>query len=121
MPRKNVTFDTVREIGLAMPDVDEGTAYRSPALRVRGKLFACLATHKSAEPNSLVVCIDFDQRDELIGEDPRTYYLKPHYVNYPCVLVRLQEVHRDALRDLLLMAWRFVSEKNKRRRQRRDY
>lgn len=72
-------------------------------------MFACLAIHRSAEPNSLVVCIDFDQRDELIAGDPQTYYLTDHYVSYPCVLVRLARIRQDALRHLLLMGWRFIS------------
>jgi hypothetical protein len=38
-----------------------------------------------------------------------TYYLKDHYVNYPCVLVRLSRVRADALRDLIAGAHRFVS------------
>jgi hypothetical protein len=108
--RKLIDFHTVRELGRALPDVEEGTTYGSPALKVHGKMFACMAIHKSAEPGSLAVRIDFNQRDELIAEDPNTYYLTDHYVSYPCVLVRLKRVHRDALRDLLQMAWRFVSQ-----------
>jgi hypothetical protein len=115
MPRKKVSFDTVREIGLTLPGVEEGTTYGSPALKVRGKMFACMAIHKSAEPGSLAIRINFDQRDELMAADPNTYYLTDHYVNYPCVLVRLTRVRSDALRDLLLMAWRFVSSSGKRR------
>ena len=122
MPRKKTGFDVVRKMGFALPEVEEGTASGSPALNVRGKMFACLAIHRSAEPNTLAVCIDFDQRDELIAGEPKTYYLTDHYVNYPCVLVRLTRIHQDALRDLLLMGWRFVSatkrpEVRKRRRK----
>jgi hypothetical protein len=115
MPRNKISFDTVREMGLALPDVEEGTVYGSPALKVRGKMFACLAVHRSAEPGSLAVRIDFDQRDDLIAADPATYYLTDHYVDYPVVLVRLTRVHHDALRDLLLAAWRFMSTSGKRR------
>jgi hypothetical protein len=78
-------------------------------------MFACLAVHRSAEPDSLAIRIDFNQRDELIAANPDTYYLTDHYVNYPVVLVRLSRVHPDALRDLLLMGWRFVSTSGKRR------
>jgi hypothetical protein len=109
MAMKRISFNTVREIGLALPDVEEGTAYGSPALKVHGRMFACLAVHRSAEPDSLVIRISFDQRDELIAAEPKTYYLTDHYVNYPAVLVRLRLVRPDALRDLLLMAWRFES------------
>ncbi len=115
MPRKKISFDTVREIGLTLPDVEEGTAYGSPALKVRGKMFTCLAVHRSAEPGSLAIRLDFSERDELIAANPDTYYLTDHYVNYPVVLVRLSHVHRDALRDLLLMGWRFESARVKRR------
>ena len=96
-------------MGLALPHVEVGTAYGSPALKVRGKMFACLAIHRSAEPNTLAVRIDFEPRDELIAAEPQTYYLTDHYVNYPCVLVRLSRVHADGVRDLLAGACRFVS------------
>jgi hypothetical protein len=109
MPRKLTGFDAVREMALSLPGVEEGTAYGSPALKVNGKMFACLPVHKSAEPDTLVVRLDFDQRDELIAEEPAIYYLADHYVDYPCVLVRLSRIRKDALRDLLLMGWRFMS------------
>jgi hypothetical protein len=80
--------------------------YRAPALKVHGKFLACMASHSSAEPDTLVVQIDFDQRDALIADDPRTYYLKPHYQDYPSVLVRLNVIEPEALRDLLTSAWR---------------
>src|SRR5438045_3143804 len=79
MPNKSINFDTVRKIGLALPGVEESTMYGSPALKIRGKLLACIAINKAAEPNTLVVCVDFDRRAELLETDPRTYYLKDHY------------------------------------------
>jgi hypothetical protein len=109
MRRNRIDFDAVRTIGLRLPHVEDGTMYGSPALKIQGKLLACLAIHKSAEPDSLAVRIDFEQRDELISADPDTYYLTDHYVDYPVVLVRLSRIHPDALRDLLGAAWRFVS------------
>ena len=115
MAAKKNAFAAVREIGRALPDVEEGTTYGTPALKVNGKMFVCLANHKSAEPGTLVARIGFPQRDEMIATEPDTYYLKDHYVNYPVVLVRLSRVHADALRDLVLMARRFTSATNKRR------
>ena len=117
MPRKRTGFDTVREMALALPAVEEGTAYGSPAFKVDGRMFACLAVHRSAEPNTLVVRTDFDQRDDLIKEQPKTYYLTDHYVDYPCVLVRLAHIREDSLRDLLLMGWQFVSKTKQRKRR----
>ena len=114
-----VTFDTVRALGLGLPGAEEGRTYGTPALKVRGKMFACIASHKSAEPNTLVVRIDFDRRDEMIAADPDVYYLKDHYVNYPVVLVRLNRVHPDALRELLLIGWRNVLKTAKLRARKR--
>ena len=111
MTRTKVTFDTVRKLGLALPDVEESTMYGSPALKLRGRLVACLPTHKSAEPDSLVVRSGFDERAALLAEEPDTYYLRDHYVNYPVVLVRLSRIKPDELRDLLDMAWHFVTSK----------
>jgi hypothetical protein len=85
MRKQKVTFDAVRAIGLRLPDVEEGTMYGSPALKVRGNLLACLAVHKSAEPDTLAVRIDFGERDDLVDADPKTYYLTEHYVDYPVV------------------------------------
>jgi len=108
-------FDVVRTIGLELPGVEESTMYGAPALKVRGKLLACMASHKSAEPGSLVVRIGFDDREALIADDPRVYYVKPHYEGYASVLVRLRLVERDALQDLLRSAWRFVTASTPRR------
>jgi hypothetical protein len=115
MSRQRATFDIVRKIGLELPDVEESTTWGSPALKVRGKLLACVAIHKSAEPGSLVVRIDFDQRAALLADAPGTYYVTDHYVNYPAVLVRLSQIPIDQLRDLLRSAWRFVMAKQSRK------
>src|SRR3984893_16741359 len=106
---RSSSFKTVESIGRTLPDVEVTTAWGQPALKVRGKMFACIASHKSAEPNSLVVMMDFAERDALVEDDPDTYHLKEPLLNCPCVLVRLARVGADALRDLVAGAHRFVS------------
>ena len=115
MPRSTITFDTVRKIGLALPDVEESTAYGAPALKVRGKLLACVPTHRSAEPDSLAVRVGFDDRAELLAAAPDVYYVTDHYLNCNAVLVRLSRVTPDVLRDLLGMAHKFVTANAARR------
>ena len=112
MPRRTA-FIAVESIGRTLPDVEITTAWGKPALKVRGRMFVCLASHKSAEPDTLVVMMDFADRDALIADDPDTYYLKEHYVGYPCVLVRLARVHHDALRGLVIGAHRYVRGKTR--------
>ena len=118
MPRRTISsFATVRDIARDLPGVEEGTAWGVPALKLRGRLLACMASNKAAEPDTLVVLIGFDQRDAMIADDPETYYLKPHYVGYPSVLVRLPRIERDALKDLLHAAWRFVDASAPKRKR----
>lgn len=106
---KRSGFDAAIAIGRTLPDVEVTATWGASALKVRGKLFACVAINKSAEPNSMVVRMDMAQRDLLIEEDPATYYLTDHYVDYPCVVVRLSRISPEALDDLIRVAHRFVS------------
>lgn len=94
--------------------------YGSPALKVCGELLACMAIHKSAEPGSLAVRIDFDQRAGLLADEPETYYVTDHYVNHPVVLVRLSRIRIDQLRELLNSARRFVTAPKGRQPARRN-
>jgi hypothetical protein len=109
MPKSTIDFDTVRKIGLTLPGVEEGTAYGFPALKVHGKLLACLPANRSAEPGSLAVRVGFEDRAELLAAAPEVYYVTDHYANYPAVLVRLSRVNPGVLRDLLGMAYKFVT------------
>ena len=101
-------FARVRRLGLKLADVEEGTSWGSPALTVRGKMFACVPTNKQAEPESVVFRLSFVERDLRLDAEPDHYYLKPHYVNYPCVLARVKRLNDGALKELLETSWRFV-------------
>ena len=114
MPRSN-RIKLVESIGRTLPEVEVTTTWGQPTLKVHGKMFVCMASHKSAEPDTLVVMMDIADRDALIEDDPDTYYLKEHYVGYPCVLVRLSRVHPDALRDLVVGAHRYVSARARKK------
>jgi hypothetical protein len=103
-----VSFATVRKLGLQLGHVEKSTTHGKPSLKVHGKMFVCMASHKSAEPDSLVLRTDFEQRAELLAANPETYYITDHYKEYPAVLVRLPRVTPALLRDLLGMAHRFV-------------
>src|SRR4029453_17758846 len=114
-----LTFKDVRKLAAELPDVEGGPAWGVPALKLGGKLLACMASHKSAEPNTLVVRLGFDQRDAIIADAPETYYLKPHYEGYASVLVRLSRIDREAMRDLLHASWRFVDAASPKRTTKR--
>jgi hypothetical protein len=104
MRKAVVSFEVVWALGREFPDVEESTMYGSPALKLGKRLVACVAIHRSAEPGSLVVRTDFEQRKALLDEDPGTYYVTDHYANHPVVLVRLGRLQQDQMRDLLASA-----------------
>ena len=111
MKKLPVTYDTVRRIGLALPNVEEGTSYGTPALKVNGKLFVRL--HQDLD--KIVLKMSFDRRDEMMAADPETYFITDHYRDYPWILVSLASVSVDALPELLKIAHREASRRNKRR------
>jgi hypothetical protein len=41
----------------------------------------------------------------LIADEPELYFTTPHFDGYPAVLVRLAEIDRLALRELIVEAW----------------
>ena len=104
------SFDKVRKAAAKLPLVTEATSWGAPALKVRGKMFCCRPTHRSAEPDSLVVRLTFVDRDWLLQSKPGVYYLKPHYLNYPCVLVRLRKITQKDLRELLEISHELVAD-----------
>ena len=67
-----------------------------PAFKVRKKMFARMRE----EGDVLVVKVDRDERDALIESEPEVYFVTPHYENYGYVLVRLDVVERDELREI---------------------
>ena len=100
-----VTLETVREIALALPEVEESTSWGTPAFKVRRKMICRLRE----EGDVLVVRIDIADKEYLIGSQPDVYFTLPHYDGFPAVLVRLPAIERGDLRRLLTAAWRYVA------------
>jgi hypothetical protein len=105
-------FERVRRVGVTLPGVESGIRYDgTPVLKAGGCFMAGLATHPSAEPGSLVVRINIDERQWLLEDAPETYYLTDYYEKYALVLVRAARVHESALRDLLAISHRLTMAK----------
>ena len=99
------TFEDVRALSLELPEAEESTSYGTPAFKVRKKLFARLRE----EGDILVIRVDRDERAALIESEPEIYFMTPHYENYGFVLVRLEAVERDELREILIESWRLAA------------
>ena len=105
---RGVTYEAMRRLALALPRVEEGTCYGTPAWRVAGKLFARLR-----EDGAVVLRTDLDERERLMASDPEAFYVTDHYLAYPWVLVRLPRVGRDRLRALIESAWQRSAPKKR--------
>jgi hypothetical protein len=112
-----MNFDVVRSVGLSLPGVEASTRYDGlPVLKVGGCFMAGLAGHPSAEPDSLVVRVELEEREWLVADAPDIYYVTEYYQPYPIVLARLSRLDRGALHDLLSVSHRLALAKARRRR-----
>ena len=115
-PPSTAAFAIVRDLGLALPDVEATTKYDgSPVLKLGGCFMAGLATHPSVEPDTLVVRCAIADREALLEDAPDTYYVTDYYRPYPIVLARLSHLDPAALRDLLSVSWRLAAAKSRTR------
>lgn len=98
-----MTFDDVRAIALALPQVEEGSSYGTPAFRTRKRLIARL--HEDGE--ALVVKVDPQEREALLATQPDAFFITPHYLGETSwILARLAVVDPGELRELIVEAWR---------------
>lgn len=104
---RGITWEKVRELALALPGMEEGSAYGTPAFRIKGKFFARL----KEDGESFVLKIGFEEREMLMQAAPETFFITDHYRGYPAVLVRLAAIDPGSLGDLLEQAWRQLAPK----------
>lgn len=97
------TWDDVVAMAQQLPSVEESTWYRTPALKVAGKGFARLRTE--AEGGLVLMC-DLDEKAALLASGDPAFYTTPHYDGYGAILVDLDRVEVDQLRELIEESWR---------------
>ena len=94
-------------IGSRFPGVVEGTSYGTSALKCGAKLFIRL----KEDGETLVVRMDWVERQLLLRSAPGKYFVTDHYLDYPWVLVRMAAVAKTELPALVEDAWRRVAPK----------
>jgi len=115
------SFHFVEELASNLPDVTVARKYDgSPVLKVNGVFMAGIATHPSAELNTVVLRIELEDRAGLLEEAPEAYYTTNYYQRFPVVLVRLSAVTPEILRQLLIEAWRTTVRKIQRHKSKFD-
>jgi hypothetical protein len=103
-----MTFDDVRKMALAWPEVEDGTSYGTPALKVRKKMLARLRE----DNDSLVISgVPLDEREMLVESQPKIFYFTDHYRDYPMVLIRLSKAKHSHVEPLLRRHWKTLASK----------
>jgi hypothetical protein len=96
------TWNTVRKIALSLPEAEEIPGDR-PQFRVRGKLFAWKS--RDRDGGTLAIRVDRDEKQMMLDARPDLYFQTPHYQGYPGVLVHLDVIDGDELRERIEDAW----------------
>ena len=94
-------FDDVRELALELPETAESTAYGTPCFRVRKQLFPRLRE----DGTTLVVRVDPWSARRCSTIRAETYFITPHYKDYPYILVGIEGADPGELREPLVEAW----------------
>src|SRR6266480_6377212 len=105
-PRRGVSVGYARRLLLRLPDIAEGRSYGMPSFLLNGRFFA---RFRDDDTVLVLQLSTISERDVLMELDPRAFFFTEHYRNYPAVLVRLAEVARSLLIDVVTEAWRHVA------------
>ena len=100
-----VTFNTVRELALNFPNVEERVIFGTPSLHVGRKLMARLRE----DGQTLAIKLPQAERGDYFEQNPDTFFITDHYRNYPMILVDLPTVRREIMVELVEKAWRLVA------------
>jgi hypothetical protein len=100
MVQRKLSLSAIRRAMIAVPGVEEGTSYGTPAWRFKGKLLVRL--HQDGA--SLVLRIGNAAREYLLQADPQTFFVTDHYRGHPIVLARQDRLTEADLRKLVMRA-----------------
>lgn len=110
------SWDDVRRIALGLPETSERPAYGNTAWRVRDKLFVWERPLRQKEVDELGAAApdgpvlgarveDLVAKEALLADEPDLYFTTAHFDGYPSVLVRLERIGEEDLRELIVEAW----------------
>jgi hypothetical protein len=101
--RLMATEADVRTIALSLPGTTEEQWYQTPGYKVAGKGFLRLRTE--AEGGLVVFVSDLGEKEALLTSNSATFFTTPHYDGWPIILINLDEVDHDELRELITDSW----------------
>jgi hypothetical protein len=110
------TWEQVREIALALPEVSEVISRDLRQWRVKDKLFVWerplrrsdLEALGDTAPDGPILGARVEHlvaKEALLADESGVFFTTPHFDNYPAVLVRLDEIGLEDLRETIVEAW----------------
>src|ERR687893_1941897 len=95
-------------LGRRLPEVEEGTWFRTPCLRAGRKSFCRM---KEDGETLVMRVVDLEDKEALLRGQPDVFFTTPHYDGWPYVLVRLEAVSPEQLAELVEDGWRVRAPK----------
>jgi hypothetical protein len=110
------TWDDVRRIALELPETSEEVSRDLRHWRVKDKGFvwerplrrADLEALGDAAPDGPILGARVEHlvaKEALLADDPAVFFTTPHFDGYPAVLVRLERIGLEDLREVIVEAW----------------
>ncbi len=110
------TWDDVRELALALPETSERESRGSHQWRVKDKLFvwerplrrADLEALGGAAPDGPILGARVEHlvaKEALLNDSSGVFFTTPHFDGYPAILVRLNAISVEDLRETVVEAW----------------
>lgn len=110
------TWENVRQIALALPETDERESRGACQWRAKDKLFVWerpLRTKEVEEsggdaPSGPILAARVEHlgaKEALLADDSGLYFTTSHFDGYPAILVRLDLIGLEELREVVVEAW----------------
>lgn len=110
------TWADVERLALALPETAEGSSRGLRHWQVKGKTFVWDRPLRNTDFEALGEAApegpilgarveDLGAKEALLADDPGVYFTTPHFDGYRAVLVRLERIGTDELRELVVEAW----------------
>jgi hypothetical protein len=110
------TWDDVRRIALELPETSEGVSRDLRRWLVKDKGFVWERPLRRADYEALgdaapegpilgALVEHLVAKEALLADDPGVFFTTPHFDGYPAVLVRLDEIGLEGLREVIVEAW----------------